>query len=272
MRRKGLCDFVVGAAKVQGPAIGRSLGEYLGPVLGAEEALPDLELPIVLLGRKLSGYGDALVEADQEYFQALVRLAEADAKATSLASSLKEKVLSLRSTCRGLLGEESVEAFALDFNVARDEDAPGMLRQGEIVLDRIRNPSIELVPRFWVGSPLDSEAMAQELEVVVNQLQRAVQRVVGHRKQADTAKVRKDQAMDEFDRQYRRIAGMLEAYFRIVDEVELAERIRPTVRRLRGEAEETEETPPAEAPETSDADAIVVSEAPVSEPSEPMTA
>ncbi len=268
MRRKGLCDFVVGAARVQGPVIGRSLREYLAPVLGAEETLPDLELPMELLGRKLNGYGDALVEADQEYFQAVAKLDEAEASATSLSSRVKEKVLSLRSTCRGLLGDESVEALALDFNVTRDRDALGTLRLGEIVLDRIRNTDIELVPKYWVSSPLDREALAVELEVDVRQLQQAVQLTVDHRKLAETGKVRKDQAMETFDSQYRRIAGMLEAYFRIVGEIDLAERIRPTVRRLGKGAEEEEEAAAAEVSEVSGTEAAVASESNVSEVSE----
>ncbi len=272
MKRKGLCDFVVGATKVQGPEIGRSLREYLAPVLGVEETLPDLELPLVLLGRKLSSYGEALVEADQEYFEALAKLAETQASAESLSGLLKGKVLSLRSTCQGLLGDDSVEALALDFNVARDRDALGMLRLGEMILDRIRNSHIELVPRHWVSSPLDREALAQELEIEVGGLRQAVQRFVAFQKQADTAKVRKDQAMEEFDRQYGRIARVLEAFFFIVDEVELAGRIRPTARRLRQGVEEEDgtasgdasETASGDASETSDAEAVVVSEATVS--------
>ncbi len=272
MKRKGLCDFVVGAAKVQGPEIGGSLKEYLIPVLGAEETLPDLQLPMVLLGRKLAHFGDALVEADQEYFEAVAKLAEIQASMETLSSQLKAKVLSLRSTCLGLLGDESVQALALDFNVVRDGDALGMLRLGEIILDRIRNADIELVPKHWVSLPLDREALAQELEVEVGGLRQAVQWTVDRRKQTDTAKVRKDQAMDEFDRQYVRIARVLEAYFRVVDEVELADRIRPSLRQLDRNVEEEEETEVAATPETSGVDAPPVSESILSETPETATA
>ena len=42
MKRKALCDLVVGATKIQGPGVGDSLGKYLSPVLEEGETLPDL--------------------------------------------------------------------------------------------------------------------------------------------------------------------------------------------------------------------------------------
>ncbi len=252
MKRKGLCDFVVSAAMVQGPEIGGSLGEFLSPVLGEGETLPDLELPITLLGRKLSLYGDAMVEADQGYFAAVAELAEVQKSAEAPSSQLKGKVLSLRSTCQGLFGEPSVQALALDFNVVPDRDAAGMLRQGEIIRDRLRSVSREFVSERWVNSPLDREAAAQEFEPEIAELRQAVALIVEHRKKVDTAKVRKDQTLEAFDRQFIRITRVLEAYFRVVGEVELADRIRPTVRQLgrdSGEEEKASSREDSESPE-----------------------
>ncbi len=44
--------------------------------------------------------------------------------------------------------------------------------------------------------------------------------------------MRKDQALEKFDRQFIPIARVLEATFRVAGETELADRIGPTVRQL----------------------------------------
>ncbi len=78
-----------------------------------------------------------------------------------------------------------------------------------------------------------------------------VRRLVEQRKLVDTAKVRKDQALEELDRQFIPIARVLEATFRVAGETELADRIRPIVRQLgRDDGQEKEnDEPEAEKPE-----------------------
>ena len=130
MKRKGLCDLVVGATKVQGPEIGGALGEYLSPVLAEGETLPDLAKPLELYGRKLEGFRDAMVEADADYLKQPAAFADLRLESQAPTGKLKGSILSLRSTCEGLLGKESLRSLGLDFNLA--QDPPGVVRQGEI--------------------------------------------------------------------------------------------------------------------------------------------
>ena len=249
MKRSALCDLVAGAAQVQGPGVGERLGEYLAPALHRGESLPDLELPIRLYGRRLLGFRDRMVEADAEYLRQLALLADLRRQTEAPMVQLKGSILSLRSTCEGLLGSESLGALALDFNLA--QEPRGVLRQGEIIQERLRSSEIELVPRRWVKVTLDREEVANELDGEIVDLRVMVERLVAQRKVVDTAKVRKDEAMKEFDRQYIPLARMLEATFRLAGETDLADRIRPTVRQLGrddGQGEEKAE-PEANAPE-----------------------
>ncbi len=230
MKRKTLCDLVVGATKVQGPGVGDSLGNYLSPVLGEEETLPDLAASLELYGRKLESYGDAMVATDEVYLAELAKLNEVRAEGEAPTRSLKDKILSLRSTCEGLFGEKTLGPLALDFNLA--QDIRGVLRQAEIIRERVKNSDKELVSARWVNGSLDRESSARELDPEIEQLRLIVERLVEQGKEVDTAKVRKDEAREEFDRQYILIARAVEATFRLAGETDLADRIRPTVRQL----------------------------------------
>ena len=260
MKRKALCDLVVGATRIQGPEIGGSLGEYLAPVLGEEETLPDLVAPIELYGRKLRSYGDAMVATDEKYLAEIARLDEVEAEAQQPMRRIKDKILSLRYTCLGLIGEESLRPLGLDFNLA--QDVRGVLRQAEIIRERVAGSESELVSRRWLEGKLEREASARELDPEIEELRVVVERLVEQGKRVDTAKVRKDKALKEFDRHYIPIVRVLEATFRVAGETELADRIRPTVRQLtRNDDKEAKEAKP-------EAEPSEASETPASESAE----
>ncbi len=123
-----------------------------------------------------------------------------------------------------------------------------MLRQGEIIREQLSSSDSELTPERWVKNSLAREEIAAELDGEIAELRIKVQRLVEQRKVVDTAKVRKDQTQEDFDRQFILIVRVLEATFRVAGETELADRIRPTVRQLgRDGGEESDQEDP-EAP------------------------
>ncbi len=264
MKRKALCDLVVGATTVQGPEIGGSLGDYLSPVLGEAETLPDLAAPIELYGRKLQSFCDVMVATDEKYLAEIARLDAVEAEAEGPMRRMKDKILSLRFTCRGLIGEESLRPLGLDFNLA--QDVPGVLRQAEIIRERVVTSESQLLPKRWVASELEREASAQELDPEIGELRLVSDRLVEQGKRVDTAKVRKDKALKEVDRNYIPIVRVLEATFRVAGETDLADRIRPTERQLsRNDDKEKQEAEPEAEPSSASSQ----SETAASEPSEP---
>ncbi len=257
MKRKGLCDLVVGATRVQGPGVADSLGEYLSAGLETEETLPDLATLFELYGRKLESYGDAMVATDEAYLAELARLAEVRAEGAAPTRSLKDKILSLRATCQGLFGEDTLGPLALDFNLA--QDVQGVLRQAEIIRERVASSDKELVSDRWVNGSLDHESSARELDPEIEVLHQVVQRLVEQGKRVDTAKVRKDKALEDFDRQYILIARAVESTFRVAGETDLADRIRPSVRQLGrddGQGQQAAEPDATPQPEPSGAEQV----------------
>ncbi len=252
MKRAALCDRVVGAAQVQGPGIGNRLGEFLSPGLRDGETVPDQGATIQLYGRKLQSYRDTMVETDADYLKQRAALADLQLENEALTGKLKGSILSLRSTWQGLFGKESLRALGLDFKLVQEPQ--GLLRQGEIIRERLVSSEGELTPERWVKVTLAREELVSELDDDLGEVRTTVRRLVDQRKVVDTAKVRKDQALQEFDRQFIPIARMLEATFRVAGETELADRIRPTVRQLgRDDGRDQEAEPETESDAGSDA-------------------
>jgi len=255
--RAALCDLVAGAAQVQGPEIGEKLGKVLSPTLAEGEEPPELGLPIELFSRRLRSFCDAMVDADAKYLAERAALADLRLEAEAPTRKLMDSILSLRSTCEGLLGKESLRPLGLDFKLAREPR--GVLRQGEIIRQQLLSSDNELVPDRWVQGLKTRQELATEFDEEIDALTRTVKGLVEQSKVVDTAKVRKDQTREEFDRQFVPIARFFEATFRVAGETELADRIRPTVRQLgRDDGKETEE----EAAEEAEAEAPPASEPP----------
>ncbi len=243
MRRKSLGEIVLGAVRIQRPRIVEALAEVLNPLLQPEEVLPDFGLTLELYGRNLELHSRRMEDADEAHRQELTRFDRIRALRDELTDRLKERFLSLRSTCTGVLGESSLAPLGLDFNLA--QEAKGVLAQSRIVRDRLRQSDIELVPERWFTGSLDPESMAQEFDDDVEALSTTLRELIDQQKKVDVALVAKSQAIDDHDKTFIPIARSLEAMFRVAGETELAERIRPTVRRLT-RPNEGEAPPPAE--------------------------
>ncbi len=218
-----------------------------------------MAVPIELYGRKLESFGDAMVAADEKYLAELAKLDEVQAEGMVPTRRLKGKVLSLRSTCQGLFGEGTLGPLALDFNMA--QDVRGVLRQAEIIRQRVAGSELELTAKRWMEGSLNRETSAQELDPEIEELRVVVKRLVEQRKRIDTAKVRKDKTREDFDRNYIPIVRVLEATFRVAGETELADRIRPTVRQLTRNDDQEQEAEPQATP--SEASPETPSESPV---------
>ncbi len=162
-------------------------------------------------------------------------------------ASLRSLILKLRSACKGLVGESSLAPLALDFKV--DQSAAGILRQGEIIRDRfLQVDESEMVPVSWAPAPLDPQALAAELDRHIQPLAETLRTIIDVRKQIDTAVVAKNESIETFDKEFVPSVQVLEATFRVAGHVELADRIRPTVRQLsRTNVPDDEEGEPGEA-------------------------
>ncbi len=122
-------------------------------------------------------------------------------------------------------------------------------------MDLFARESPELTSERWIEGSLNRETSVRELDSEIEELRVIVDRLVGQGKQVDTAKVRKDQTLQDFDRNYIPIVRVLEATFRVAGEAELADRIRPTVRQLTRNDDPQERTAKASSAEASSAEA-----------------
>ncbi|MGM0557089.1 MAG: hypothetical protein ACQEVA_11970 [Myxococcota bacterium] len=89
-------------------------------------------------------------------------------------------------------------------------------------------------PLGTLGASIASEAIADDLQPSLDRLRAAVEAMDAEERQAEAAIVARDVALDDWERIYRAVARVLEGLYRRAGEDELADRIRPTMRRASG--------------------------------------
>lgn len=230
-KKKGLYDIVQGAARVQGPMIVKSLTEKLAPAFREDQSPPDLGSTIEVHTSWLSHVCNDMVQADEAHMALLDQMAQLRTAESAQSAGLRSLILRIRSAYKGLVGESSLAPLALDFKV--DQSAAGILRQSEIIRDRLLQAEVgDLVSVSWAPGPLDPQLLAAELDRHIQPLAETLRTIIDVRKQTDTAVVAKHQSIKTFDKEFVPAVQVLEATFRVAGHVELADRIRPTVRQL----------------------------------------
>ncbi|QDG54637.1 hypothetical protein FIV42_28995 [Persicimonas caeni] len=91
-----------------------------------------------------------------------------------------------------------------------------------------------------MGVSVQTGVLADELEPAIAELASRIEDLRREEKEADAALVARDRAIAHWRKTYRSVANMLVGAFEMAGENELAERVRPTVRRTAGV-----ENPPA---------------------------
>jgi hypothetical protein len=90
---------------------------------------------------------------------------------------------------------------------------------------------------------LETTELADELAPLYDELVESLDEISADERKKDALLVQRDEALEQWKETYRGVASMVDGAFRLVGEYELADRIRPTRERLRGEEAPTDEAP-----------------------------
>lgn len=119
-----------------------------------------------------------------------------------------------------------------------------VLTQGKFVLGNLRDSKLAWPERRGVS--IDRSAFTHDLAARVSALEAARDAVIVEAKELDATKVAKDADIEMQDRVFGFAAGLGWEAFKLGGQLELAERIRPSLRRPgQTEVEPPEPTPPA---------------------------
>jgi hypothetical protein len=242
VQRQLAAEAVLAAQRAHAGAVSPVITERLAPFLPEAATMPDFELVLQLIGSLLGWSSDRLMTLDKAQIDELANDVEARLARDDAAAEVREILVMGRQTSLGLFGPpRTVQIFPIRGATAEQPDV--LWRQAEHTLSRLRDPDFVLPVRTTGSIQFDPAEYAAELEPATTRLRDALEAVKLNQRQAEWTVGLKSEGMEEHDQVFRGCTRILSGFFVLGGRRDLAERVRPSVRRRR-QPEET--APPAD--------------------------
>ncbi|MFO0579619.1 MAG: hypothetical protein U1A78_36940 [Polyangia bacterium] len=242
--RQKEAQAVLAAGTTHATEIVKGLTGLLQPELGRGEKLPDLSLLLQLMTRTLATAEQEMVAADEAYQHELLDDAAPRQARDDAAEALRQRLIDLRDTLRGLYGEPLVQAAGFTSQTPLD---PMLLSRfaGQIseALRKVTLPK----PRL-PGLKLNAAELSTELDDLRAALDRALGDVARETREAQAAASERQARQDRFDERYAGIANLLIGLLRLCGKPDLAARVRLSWRRSPSEPADPADPAPTPAP------------------------
>lgn len=196
-----------------------------GPALS--DTPPDFLSQLGLLERAVESAINELARRDFAVFDVERLLAALRSQRNEQVKVVYGKVVKLRFSLQGEFESPNLELLGLQGPTTQD---PTTLQRVAGNLARVlAMPDLE----FYLGqrsssSSFDAAARAAELQVEVDSLKGVLNAIQNAVQDYDQAQVARKDAMAEYDRVFIRVARILEDYFLLVGDEEMARRVRPS--------------------------------------------
>ncbi len=220
-------------------------GEALLTAINYQDVFGDLELD-------LGGAQSNLMAAEDKHVRSLIRISKLRRQRDALELKAHERLVANRRVLLGVFGpNRGFEVAALDGKTPRESKA--MIDQLDQTIQLIRDPEGELPVVVADGVQLDLEGMATGFEADLVDLRQVRGQLERANKAAAKTVIAKNKAIEAFNAVFPPVAGILEGFFRLAGERELAERVRTSTRRVtrrqgaQGDEEPSEEVTSGEA-------------------------
>ncbi len=225
--RQKSATAVGAAADTHGPKVAAAVSEVVASYLQEGEVMPDVALLLVLAKRLLDDRTASMVAADEAHAAELGDDAPARDAREETSHALRDLLVTARPLLAGVYGPGAPAAVGL---VGSLPDDPAMLarKAGEVATALGAADLGE--PRSSYVS-LDPTALADDLAIGAAAVDAALKKVAAEVREAETTLTAKHGAIDGYDGAFADVAWALNGVFRLGGERELAERIRPSVRR-----------------------------------------
>lgn len=191
------------------------------------------------LGQELGSLRQGLVAAEDAHDRKVIRYAKVRKTSQELTSQVYRKQSRLRQTLEGLYGDDQGYELAV-FSGRTPRYGTSLLEQVDQTVKFLGEPEGEVPVIDFDGIEVDLNVLARGLKSDRKQLEKAIARRVTARKKVNETKVRREEAIAEYDASFPWLAQTLESLFRLAGEHELARRIRTSQRAARAVAQTAE--------------------------------
>ena len=212
----------------------------LGQTPGEGESPPDVEGNLTALGGALAASEKRVAEADRRHVRQLAVTMGLRQQIRDVNPRIYRKFSKIRRVMDELHGEG--RAFVLASIEGPTAETPRrLLRQCQLALVQLLDPEIELPSHELDGITVDPRAMALGLQADVDLRQTLLADLRRERRLLQKTRKEKNRANEHHRYTLLWTSRIVEGYYMLAGEVELAERLRPATRRKSRPATDSED-------------------------------
>ncbi len=223
--RKKSTARVVRLVRRNAASTARKLRDFLSPELEEGKPMPDVAYLQQLAAAALERHLRRLVDADAALHKLVRRDARLLRRRDRVMRVLRRDLGDLRTLVTGRLGREPGRRF-LGLRGETSRDPMALLTQGDRAVARLRNLENQLVDADF--SEVQRERWAAPLAEGTETLRLADGEARRSVKQIDIARLKRRQALAEFNRVFILIAGWFESHYLLIGRQDLADAVRPS--------------------------------------------
>ncbi len=224
---------VESSVEIHGPIVARKHGKIHAAELeglGEGQATSRVLDTMNLLKEGLAGSRQRLAAADHRHVEQLRQIVALQQESRELVPSLYRHLSAARHTVNELLGKGSAFRIAsIEGPTAQKREK--LLRQAELAIARFEQPDLQWPASEYEGFTVDPQGVARGLKVKVTRLSGVLDEQRRLRREAQESRKVKNRTLEEHKKKFVWTARTLEGLYRLAGENELADRIRPSLRR-----------------------------------------